>query len=114
MTEKWPFVGDGAAARARQVAQKYREALLAADPQRCAELDHAARQVGEGWMLPARFADDDFVSPTDAAEQVGCSVRAVYKWVAEGDLANYPEGGKVRVRLGDARRVDADRRARAR
>lgn len=110
----WPFPSDRAVDRARQVAHQYRNALQQIDPAQCARIDEAARKVGEAWLLPPRFDDDEFVSPLDAAAEVGCSVRAVYKWVSDGALANYPALGKVRVRVGDVRQVDADKRARAR
>lgn len=111
---RWPLPGRWRAVdRAREIAREYRAALEQEAPDRCARVDEFAAKTSETWVLPraARFNDDEFVSPADAAEEVGCSVRSVYNWVAEGTLPNYPEGGKIRVLLAEARRVDADRRA---
>ncbi|MFC5992931.1 helix-turn-helix domain-containing protein [Pseudonocardia hispaniensis] len=111
----WPFPGDLPVDRARQVARTFRDALHQVDPDAAAAIEQAAVAVGETWLRPAvaLAADEDFVSVADAADIVGCSVRLVYKWVADGVLPSYPEGGKIRVRVGEARRVDAERRARA-
>lgn len=115
LTRSWPFPGDRAVDRARQVAQQYRAALAQVDPAACAEIDRGAAAAGETWALlrPPRFDDHELVSVPEAAEEIGRSVRAVYNWVADGTLPRYAEGGKIRVLMGAARRIDAQRRARA-
>jgi hypothetical protein len=50
---------------ARGLAQLYRRALHAADPQRCAQIDELARQSGQGWAAPAPLP-----VPADALEDV--------------------------------------------
>lgn len=113
LTRRWPFPGDTATDRARQVAAQYRTALTAVDPVACAAIDAAAHAVGEAWVTPtpAIHDDTDLVSVADAADLVARSVRTLYNWVADRSLPVYPERGKIRVLVGDARRVDAAKRA---
>lgn len=85
MTRRWPFPGDRAVDRARQVALQYRAALHAVDEAACAAIDRAAAAVGEDWVLPqvAQHAPEDWVTVAEAAALTGRSQRWVYAWIAQ-------------------------------
>lgn len=112
---RWPLPGDRAVDRARQVALEYREALHRVAPQLAAQMDTYARDAGEQWVLGRSLYDDNqLVTPLQAADELGRSVRTVYNWVATGRLPRYPDvDGSIRVCMGEARAVDARRCASA-
>jgi len=110
VTRRWPFPGDRAADRARQVAQQYRGALANVDPDACRLLDWAATQAGETWIVPqiAQYAADDLITVPEAAELTGRSVRWVYGWVAEDRATRMRGAGQpIRVRAGDVQEAAA-------
>jgi hypothetical protein len=106
----WPFPGDSASDRARQVALRYREALWNLDQQSCAAIDTAAVWAGEHWVLSewAVETEDDLVTVPRAAELVGRSTRWVYHWAQTSEMV--AATSPIRVRLSDVRAAVANRR----
>jgi hypothetical protein len=102
--DPWPWPGDTATDRARRVAGSYREGLLVADPVACDGLDQRMLRLGQHWVVPRRVVLDleERVSVDVAADHVGRSAAAVYKWISTGKLTGHRGvDGRLRVRLGD-------------
>ena len=116
MSRKWPYPGDMPVDRARQVAQEFRRALRAVDPDACAKIEQAAIEVGETWAADAWAVETetDAVTIPRAAELVGRSTRWAY------NLAQlHPElvcsRNPIKLRLRDVHEAAAaERRRRAR
>lgn len=113
---RWHVPGATSAERARDVARTCWKALRSVDPDAADRIAWAATQAGETWLTPqvARYQDDDFVSPADAAELIGKSARTVYEWVARGWLPHIivhdGRSDRIRVRVGTVLDVAANRR----
>lgn len=74
----WPFPGDTDVDKARRVARDYRGALADVAPDVCAQLDDAARRLGQAWVAPAH-ADLDLeatLTPARLAEYLAGEVTA--------------------------------------
>lgn len=113
MRRRWPFPGDLPVDRARQIAEEYRRALRAVDPEACAIIDSAAVAVGEGWAVEeiAIETADDVVTVARAAEIVGRSERWVYEWV-HTHRDRIRSISPIMVRLGDVQEAVGRERAR--
>lgn len=101
---------------ARDIARAYRMALRAADPEKCAELDAKAHEVGQRWIAPLFLPPDAAaeaiyaeMTPTELAEMCGIPVGTIYSWVSRG-LLEPASAGKYLVR--DAISLNSHRRAR--
>jgi len=104
IADPWPWPGDTATDRARRVAGSYREGLLVADPVACDGLDQRMLRLGQHWVVPRRVVLDleERVTVDTAADHVGRSPAAVYKWISTGKLTGHRGvDGRLRVRLGD-------------
>jgi alkylhydroperoxidase/carboxymuconolactone decarboxylase family protein YurZ len=101
---RWPWPADTPTDRARRVAQSYRQALQRVAPATTAALDREFSALGETWVAPllASVNLDEWVTIPTAAEYVGLTPAAVYKWVYRGRL----EG-----RMGTDRRLRVHLRA---
>jgi hypothetical protein len=112
----WPWPGDSPVDRARRVAQSYREALVTADPRRCAALDAWCAAHGQHWVAPtvAHIELDDEVTIDEAADLIGLSAYAIYKWVSRDDKLRARQGadGRLRVVARDVLAVHAQHRKR--
>lgn len=81
----WPNPDANALDRARAIARTYRDALTAANPQRAAILDHAARRVGEGWVCDA-ITGEQACTVSEAALMLGVSDSRVRQLIGSGAL----------------------------
>jgi hypothetical protein len=112
----WPWPGDTPLDQARRVAQSYRAELHDVDPDRCAELDERFAAYGQRWVAPtvAHIELDDEVTIDEAADLVGLSAYAVYKWVSRDDKLRARQGadGRLRVVARDVLAVHAQHRKR--
>lgn len=110
----WPWPGDSPLDQARRIAHSYRQELHAADPARCAALDEQFATYGQGWVAPqvAHVDLDDEVTIDEAADLIGLSAYAVYKWVSrDGKLtARQGSDGRLRVVARDVLAVHARHR----
>lgn len=75
----WPYPADSPTARARRIAQAYREALNVARPDLCAQLDAAMNGYGETWIAPAPVIHDldDWLTPAEAADIAAIGVDGI-------------------------------------
>ena len=102
--DPWPWAGDTITDRARRVAGSYREELLVADPPRCDRLDQRMIRLGQHWVVPRRVVLDleERVTVDVAADHVGRTPAAIYKWISTGKLTGRRGvDNRLRVRLGD-------------
>jgi excisionase family DNA binding protein len=100
---RWHQRGVSATDRARQVARTCWEALHRVDPDAARLIAWAAREAGEGWLVPepARHTRDDLVGVLEAAELVGYKARTIYDWISCGRLAHTTDRqGHIRVHVG--------------
>jgi hypothetical protein len=104
------------------VARDYRQALLQADPAACRAVDQRiVHDLGQDWLTPtlASLNLDEWVTIPEAADYVGLTPAAVYKWVYRNTLEGRTGADRrLRVRLGavldtnaEYRRRRAERRA---
>jgi hypothetical protein len=100
VSRPWPWPGDAPLDRARRVAQSYRLALQRSAPAEAAALDREFSARGEAWVAPvlASVNLDEWVTIPTAAEYVGLTPAAVYKWVYRGRLEGRM-GGDRRLRV---------------
>jgi excisionase family DNA binding protein len=99
---RWHRPGARPVERAREVARTCWAALSVADPEAADLIAWAATQAGETWLTPrpATYGPEDRVSPAEAAELVGVSVRTVYGWISSGRLDHSLNAqGRIRVRV---------------
>lgn len=87
--------------RAREVARTCWAALAASDPETAKTIAWAATQAGEAWLTPqpALHGPEDLITPSEAAEMTGRSVRWVYAWVAEARESRAILGPDKRIRV---------------
>ncbi|MFC9432721.1 hypothetical protein [Nocardia sp. NPDC057030] len=112
---------------ARAIALSYRSALHAENPQRCSQLDDAARQLGQHWIapafLPAHLVADAMekeMSVVDIAHFWGIPANTIYGWVSKGLLraantdadGNPCTGRSAKYRVSDVFRVEGRNRVR--
>lgn len=79
---RWPWPGEDDLARARRVANAYREHLARANPQVCAALDDTMRAYGELWAIPVDmvYERDRAITTAEAAELVGVTPELIRHW----------------------------------
>lgn len=82
---------------AREIARSYRSALHQADPQRCAELDARAKELGQWWITPVDIpahlipdALDAELSAGDIQHFWGVPAETIYGWASKGLLEKRP------------------------
>lgn len=96
MTSRWPFPADTATQRARRIALSYRAHLHSVAPELCAELDAAAAEFGETWLVPTpRFEVSDFLSAREVADYLCVTVGAVRKARERGSLKGWRCGARL-------------------
>lgn len=110
----------------RRIARSYRAELHAANPERCAQLDDAARELGQHWIAPtpipahlAEHALEAVLSAADIAHFWGIPVGTIYGWASKGllEAANTDQNGKpqtgraAKYRVHDVLKVDGRGRA---
>lgn len=102
MTDAWPWKDDTALARARRVAQSYREALLTVDPETCRQLDEQMRRYGQRWITPtpAVYGEDDYLSAEHVADYAGVNLATVYTWRWRG-MPSIRTNEGIRFRFAD-------------
>ncbi|GAA1600643.1 hypothetical protein GCM10009764_25700 [Nocardia ninae] len=111
-SDPWPFPGDTALQRARKVASSYRAALHTIDPQRCAELDERAVELGQGWVAPvelpahlAEYALDAELSAADIEHFWRIPASTIRTWAHRGLIASRPAlDGSPRYVVGEVLR----------
>lgn len=111
MSDPWPWPGDSPLDRRSRVARTYREALAEADPARCAQLDAAARRLGQGWVLPSVLdhQTDDLLTAPEVAEMCNVQPATVRQWRRRGlPAVRTPDG--LRYRVADVLDYHAQRR----
>lgn len=91
---RWPRPADTAVDRARAIARQYRDELHRADPARCAVLDTAAREFGEGfWLLGVpQYSDTELVTLAELAARLGEPYKTVWAWWRRGRIPREPCG----------------------
>ena len=84
----WPWPGETALQRARQVANWILDRLSTADRD---DVIRQARAVGETWLGEQllRWTNTDVVTTSQAAELVQVGASTVRKWHSEGHLPNH-------------------------
>lgn len=114
MTGRWPWPGDSPLARARKVAQAYREHLHTANPTVCAALDDTMTAYGEPWVVPQVITatDDQWLTPAQAADMLGMSVDSVGQLRRRGRLTGRKTRQGWRYRTADIRALAAQPRRR--
>ncbi|WP_378736016.1 hypothetical protein [Nocardia brasiliensis] len=102
--DPWPFPRDTALQRARKIAGSYRAALHAVAPERCAELDRRAIELGQGWVAPVELpthlvehALDAELSATDIEHFWRIPASTIRTWAHRGLITSRP-GQKYLVR----------------
>lgn len=115
----WPFPGDTEVDKARRVARDYRGALARHAPEVCAQLDSAARRLGQNWVAPSR-ADLDLnaeLAPARLAEYLAGEVTAnqISQWGSRNKIRRRTDrDGHTVYRVGDVLdELARQRRARA-
>lgn len=87
---------------AREIARSYRRALHEENEQRCAQLDDAARRLGQRWIAPAPLpahlaaeALDAVMSVPDIVHFWGIPAGTIHGWVSKNLLrpANHDADG---------------------
>lgn len=78
---------------ARDIARSYRSALHVADPDRCAQLDRRARELGQWWIapveIPAHLVEDALdaeLSAPDIEHFWGIPAITIRAWASKGHL----------------------------
>ncbi len=114
MAEQWPWLGDTQSDKARRVALSYREALRQVDPELCDQLDAQFVRRGQAWVAPRLDLDLQGSLPVaDAADLIGVTVYAVYKWIRDGELESHTnDGGRIAVSVAAVLEVARARRQR--
>ncbi|WP_069164894.1 hypothetical protein [Nocardia altamirensis] len=95
--DPWPFPGDTALQRARKIAGSYRAALRQVAPERCAELDRRAVELGQDWVapveLPAHLVEhalDAELSAADIEHFWRIPASTIRTWVQRGLINSRP------------------------
>lgn len=99
--DRWPWPADSPLDRSRRIAGSYREALWAADPRKCKELDDRAAALGQGWVVPhlATAGADDLLDIDELAAYCNIKPRTVDAWVERGlPVTSTPDGRRFLVR----------------
>jgi hypothetical protein len=114
---EWHRAGALPVDRAREIARTCWQALNRVDPEAARLIADVAAASGEYWLTPqvSQYSMDDVVTPLEAAELVGRSVRWAYQWVAQDRPRRAVVGhdGRIRVRVRDILEgVAQERRAR--
>ena len=88
MSDPWPWPGDNATDRARQIANSLLALLPDGERERCIR---SARAVGETWLGAnlMRWEVTDVVSTAEAAELIHMRASTIRKWHSQGYLANH-------------------------
>lgn len=104
---KWPFAGDSALARARRIAQMYRQGLYAVDPDAVEEFDQRAAGWGETWVAPrlVHYHDDDLLRPVHAADFLCVKPDALRLLRTRGRLDGKLIDGVWHYRVAELRKV---------
>jgi hypothetical protein len=90
---RWPVPAESALQRRTQIARSYRAALLEIAPDRCAVLDRAAEALGENWVTPTLIStDEETLTLTDCAEQLGVKVGTLWAWANRGVVPRLDDG----------------------
>lgn len=86
---RWPYPGDSELARARRVAQAYREHLHTANPTLCAAVDETMVGYGETWVVPHLVTCelDDWLTVTQACDLAAVKPATLRQWRARGRLS---------------------------
>lgn len=94
----------------------YRAALGAASPRMRDECDATATGYGETWVAPrvVTAADDDWLTPADAADYLCVSVAEVRRLRLAGRLTGTKDGDQWRYRVADLRALQTATRRRNR
>jgi hypothetical protein len=98
----WPWPGDTQTDIARRMALSYREELATHCPEAARLLDERFTDWGQRWHVPQPARNlDDYVTVDVAADHVGFTAAAVYKWIHAGQLATITdnETGRLLVHL---------------
>lgn len=108
---EWPFPGDSPLARARRIAQMYRQALNTANPQLCNDVDETACSFGETWAVPRLVIhrDDDLLRPIHAADFLCISPDALRLLRNRGRLIGELINGVWHYRVHELRKVTEKR-----
>ncbi|WP_370944037.1 helix-turn-helix domain-containing protein [Amycolatopsis sp. cg5] len=112
-TDPWPWPGDSPLDRARRVARTYRDALMGADEEACAEVDQQCRDLGQSWVVPKPliFGQDDLLDAEEVAEMCDVQPDTVRQWKRRG-LPTVDTADGVRFRVADVLAYHAGRRRR--
>jgi hypothetical protein len=83
----WPWPGDSELARARKIAQAYREHLKLANPIVCRTLDEVMLAYGQTWVAPDEMGYDDgsAITTAQAALLVSVRVETIRQWACTPD-----------------------------
>jgi hypothetical protein len=103
---------------ARDIARVYRNALRAAAPEKCAELDALARAHGQKWIAPTELpaeaveaALEAVLPPKQIEEFWGIPAGTLYGWAAKGLLTNRGRKGAPLYLVSEVVAVEARGRA---
>lgn len=126
MTEvvPWMHPGDSELDKARRVAEDYRRELKRLAPDLCAQLDDAARRLGQHWIAPVRQPVDLdlMLRPIHLAEYLKghATANRISQWGTRGNIRRFTDrDGHTVYRVGDVldylaqqRRTRAERQSR--
>lgn len=96
----WPWPGDSPLDRARRVARTYRDALAAARPEACRQLDAQLADLGQSWIIPqvVVYNQDDLLTIELVAAMCDVKNGTVAQWRRRGlRVMNTPDGPRYRV-----------------
>lgn len=104
---RWPHPGDSPLARARRIAQMYRQHLHAANPDLCDQADTTAQRFGETWVIPKVVTahDDDMLDPADAADFLCTSTANIRRLRLAGRLNGHDTDSGWKYKVADLRNL---------
>ncbi|WP_327100047.1 hypothetical protein OIE68_15480 [Nocardia vinacea] len=103
---------------ARDIARIYRNALRAAAPDKCTELDELARARGQKWIAPTELpaeaveaALEAELPPKQIEEYFAVPASTLYAWASKGLLTNRGRKGAPLYLVSEILAVEARNRA---
>lgn len=107
---RWPWEQDSRIDKVKRIADSYRTALNAVDPQSCHIVDARMVECGQEWVCGQVVNVDQLVTAQEAAAELGFSPVSVHAWARSSQEEIPVRGkrdGKSLYRLGDLIRYDA-------